>query len=222
MRKGSRNAIEITIQRLEGSAIKLHIIEKPLPQDEKTRLTYYLTKMQGRRLVRDRSAVFVVHGRNRGAREALFTFLRSIGLHPLEWSEIVKATEEGSPYVGKVLEEAFSMAQAAVILMTPDDEARLSKRFWQSNDPPYETKLTPQARPNVIFEAGMAMGRCPDRTIIIELGAIRPFSDIVGRHVIRMDGSIGKRQELADRLKTAGCTVNLAGTDWQTAGDFKV
>ena len=36
--------------------------------------------------------VFVVHGRNNEARDALFTFLRSIGLDPLEWTKAVHAT----------------------------------------------------------------------------------------------------------------------------------
>lgn len=45
----------------------------------------------------ERRKVFVVHGRNNAAREALFTFLRAIGLQPLEWSEIVKATGKQGP-----------------------------------------------------------------------------------------------------------------------------
>jgi predicted nucleotide-binding protein len=164
--------------------------------------------------------VFVVHGRNLKARDALFAFLRSIELNPLEWSEAVKATGATNPYVGEVLNVAFSRAQAVVVLMTPDDEARLRERFVQSSDPPHETDPTPQARPNVLFEAGMAMGRCPERTVLVELGTLRPFSDIGGRHVVRLDNSGPRRQELADRLKTAGCPVSLAGTDWHTQGDF--
>jgi hypothetical protein len=35
-----------------------------------------------------------------------------------------------------------------------------------------------------------------------------------------MDGSTPKRQELADKLAHAGCTVDRSGTDWHTAGDF--
>ena len=54
----------------------------------------------------DNRDVFVVHGRNNAAREAMFTFLRSIGLNPLEWSEAVRATGKASPYVGEVLDVA--------------------------------------------------------------------------------------------------------------------
>jgi len=168
----------------------------------------------------DNRKVFVVHGRNNAARNALFTFLRSLGLHPLEWSEIVKETGQAAPYVGEVLRTGFSIVQAVVVLMTPDDEAQLREPYRQPHDPPYEATLTPQARPNVILEAGMALGLFPDRTVIVELGNLRPMSDTVGRHVIRMNDSPEKRQDLAQRLETAGCAVNRAGTDWYKAGDF--
>lgn len=77
-----------------------------------------------------------------------------------------------------------------------------------------------QPRANVLFEAGIAMGRAPERTILVEIGRIRPFSDVAGMHTVRMDGSTPRRQELAARLRDAGCEVNLDGTDWHTAGDF--
>ena len=170
---------------------------------------------------KDVREVFVVHGRNLAARDALFDFLRAIDLHPLEWAEAVQSTGRPSPYIGEILDAAFSKAHAVVVLMTPDDEAQLREHLRNDGDPPHETKLTGQARPNVLFEAGMAMGRHGDRTILVELGSLRPFSDIGGRHVIRIDNSSQRRQELAQRLKTAGCPVNLDGTDWHTAGDFE-
>lgn len=169
----------------------------------------------------DRRKIFVVYGRNIKARDALFMFLRSIDLHPMEWSEIIATTGRGAPYIAEILDKAFSQAQAVVVLMTPDDEGRLRKHFRKLDDRLHETELTPQARLNVLFEAGMAIGHFPNRTILVELGDLRPFSDIGGRHVVRLDDSTQKRQELAQRLKDAGCKVNLIGTDWHTAGEFK-
>ena len=66
----------------------------------------------------------------------------------------------------------------------------------------------------------MAMGRDQDRTVLVELGTLRPFSDIAGRHTIRINNTSQRRQELAQRLRAAGCPVRLEGTDWHTAGDF--
>ena len=169
---------------------------------------------------KDPKCVFVVHGRNKPARDAMFAFLRAIGLDPLEWSEAIHLTGKTSPYIGEVLDAAFGAASAVVVLMTPDDEARLCDQFIIDTDDEFERNLTPQARPNVLFEAGMAMGRDPDRTILIEVGKLRPFSDVAGRHMIRMDNSTERRQNLAARLATAGCPVNLNATDWHSAGDF--
>ena len=168
----------------------------------------------------DTREVFVVHGRNSAARDALFDFLRAIDLHPLEWSVASQATGKATPYIEEILDTAFSRAHAFVVLLTPDDEARLRPELRGDTEPLYETELTGQARPNVLFEAGMAIGRYPERTVLIELGSLRPFSDIAGLHVIRMDGSSQRRQELAQRLRTTGSPVNLDGTDWHTAGDF--
>lgn len=170
----------------------------------------------------DSRNVFVVHGRNLEARNSLFRFLRSIGLRPLEWSQAIQMTGKASPFIGEILDVAFSNAQAVVVLMTPDDVAQLQEQFRSPHDPPYEAQPTGQARPNVLFEAGMAMGRNPDRTIIVELGTLRPFSDIAGRHTIRLGNDSAARQELAQRLETAGCAIDLSGRDWHTEGDFNL
>ncbi|WP_197417710.1 TIR domain-containing protein [Mycobacterium sp. GA-2829] len=167
----------------------------------------------------DPKKVFVVHGRNLTARDAMFTFLRAIGLDPIEWSTAIGATGSGAPFIGQALDAAFAMAKSVVVLLTPDDVAYLRPEYASGDDDP-ETEPKGQARPNVLFEAGMALGHHPDRTIIVELGSLRPFSDVAGRHLIRMDGSAPKRNELANRLRNAGCAVNTTNTDWLIAGDF--
>lgn len=149
----------------------------------------------------------------------MFDFLRSIDLSPMEWTTAVELTGEGSPYIGQILDAAFGRASAIVVLMTPDEVAYLQPRYAHGDDDP-ETHPSPQARPNVLFEAGMALGRDSKRTVLVEVGAVRPFSDVAGRHAIRLDNSVANRQALAKRLETAGCEVNLTGTDWHTAGDF--
>ena len=166
----------------------------------------------------DARKVFVIHGRNEPARRGLFAFLRSIGLDPIEWSEAIAMTGSGSPYIGEVLHVAFSAAQAVVVLQTPDDVAHLHESLAPPGDP--ETAPQMQPRPNVLFEAGMALARDEDRTIIVELGRVKSFSDIHGRHVVRLDNGVGKRQELANRLRTAGCAVRTDGTDWHHEGDL--
>lgn len=160
-----------------------------------------------------------MHGRNEALRKAMFEFLRSINLAPMEWTTAVERTGEGSPYIGQVLDSAFEHAAAVVVLMTPDEVAYLQPRYAHGEGD-IETQPAAQARPNVLFEAGMALGRDAGRTVLVEIGTVRPFSDIAGRHAVRLTNSMASRQSLAGRLRTAGCDVDLAGTDWHTAGDF--
>lgn len=166
----------------------------------------------------DTRKVFVIHGRNEAARRGIFEFLRSLGLDPIEWSAALAMTGSASPYIGDVLDAAFGAAQAVVVLQTPDDVAYLHESLTSPDDD--ETKPQMQPRPNVLFEAGMAMGRQPDRTVIVELGRVKSFSDIHGRHTVRLDNTVAKRQDLANRLRTAGCAVNVTGSDWHDAGDL--
>jgi len=203
----SKHGVDATNDYNEGPAV-----HAPTPQSEPTKTLWSGT---------DARKVFVIHGRNDAAREAMFAFLRAIGLHPLEWPEVVQATGKTSPYISEILDTAFSEALAVVALFTPDDEARLREPFRKEDDHSHEAKLTGQSRPNVLFEAGMAMGRSQSQTILVELGNLRPFSDVGGRHTIRINNSSQRRQELAQRLQAAGCPVNLTGTDWHTAGDFE-
>ena len=149
----------------------------------------------------------------------MFDFLRAIGLNPIEWSRALASTGSASPYIGEVLDMAFEMAQAVVVLMTPDEVAYLISDHASGVDDP-DTTPGPQARPNVLFEAGIAMGRNPKRTVLVELGGLRPFSDVAGRHAVRLNDTAQKRNDLAQRLKSAGCHVDTSGTDWLNTGDF--
>lgn len=173
-------------------------------------------------VVADPRAVFVVHGRNEPLRVSLFAFLRAIGLDPIEWAQAVRSTGKSSPYIGEILDSAFAKAQAVVVLLSPDDEVRLSESLWGDMEPPHERTVQMQARPNVLFEAGMAFGIHADRTVLVQVGHVKPFSDVAGRHVLRLDDSPQRRTDLAQRLKTAGCPVDLTGRDWMTAGSFVV
>ena len=67
----------------------------------------------------------------------------------------------------------------------------------------------------------MAMGRDQYRTILVELGNLRPFSDVGGLHTIRIGDSPAWRNDLAQRLELAGCDVSTTGTDWLADDYFR-
>jgi hypothetical protein len=46
----------------------------------------------------------------------------------------------------------------------------------------------------------MAFGTHPDRTILVEVGHVKSFSDVAGRHVVKLSNSAQKRNEIAERL----------------------
>lgn len=151
----------------------------------------------------------------------MFEFLGAIDLRPIEWSQARALTGEPNPYISTILDAAFDAAQAIIVLFTPDEIVRLRPEYADGVSDP---ELSPgtQARPNVLFEAGMAMGRNAKRTVLVELGQLRGFSDIMGRHALRMSGETSQRLELARRLESAGCAVDLSGQAWLDAGVFVV
>lgn len=168
----------------------------------------------------DPTAVFVVHGRDLEAKDAIWAFLKDLGLHPLDWDDdLVAHTGQGSPFIGQVLDTAFSRAQAVVVLMTPDDAVKLHGDLLQEGEQAFEMRLACQPRPNVLFEAGMAFGYCPSRTIIVEVGTLRPITDLGGRHTVRL-GTEDTLRGLTRRLEVAGCRVDRSNDSWLNVARF--
>jgi hypothetical protein len=66
----------------------------------------------------------------------------------------------------------------------------------------------------------MALGYQPTRTIFVELGHLRPISDLAGRNVIRLDGTVESLHALAGRLQAAGCLLNRTGPGYLDASRF--
>jgi predicted nucleotide-binding protein len=151
----------------------------------------------------DTKVVMVIYGHDTEANQALFTWLERIGLQPKEWSQLVGRTGSASPYIGEVLERAFKDAQAVVAFFTPDERVTAM-----------DGSMRRQARPNVFIEAGMALVTHPERTVLITLGHPDLPSDLAGRHYVQLNGTTGPLNEIASRLKTAGCEVDRDGNRW--------
>jgi predicted nucleotide-binding protein len=159
--------------------------------------------------------VMVIYGHDYEANRALFSWLRAIGLEPLEWGQLVQLSGNASPYIGQVLEQAFKNTQAVLAFFTPDEHVTgrgaslTDKNAWRL-----------QARPNVLIEAGMALVTHPQRTVLVVLGGQELPSDLAGRHYIRLNSTSGPLHELANRLADAGCDVNRTGTQWLDPTNF--
>ena len=162
--------------------------------------------------------VFVIHGRQKLL--DFHDFLRAIGLKPFEWAAARRMTEKPNPYTWEIVDTALTKAGAIVALLTPDDEARLRQELWGELENAIEKELLSQPRQNVLFEAGVAYGRAPQRTVLVRIGSHRPMSDLAGHHILNLNNSPESRQAVADALQSAGCPVNVSGSDWFRAGDF--
>lgn len=170
---------------------------------------------------REGKTVFVVHGRDDALRKSMFDFLRALGLSPLEWDHAIAQAKGNNPYVGNILDSVMEKASAVVVMFTPDDLVHLKEQFLGADDRATEGKPQGQARPNVLYEAGLAMGRHPDKTVFVQVGKVKPFSDVGGMHMVRLTDDTAKRNDLANRLQKIGCGVDKVGSDWMHAGTFE-
>ena len=65
-----------------------------------------------------------------------------------------------------------------------------------------------------------ALGRHPEKTLLVQVGKVRGFSDIAGRHLARLSNEPARRNDVANRLEKIGCIISKRGEDWMTEGDF--
>ena len=167
----------------------------------------------------DKRSVFIVSGRDNEATKGVIHVLRAMNLRVVEWTHAVTRTGVPNPYIGDVVATGLRMADAAIVIITPDDVVKLRSDLLYEDDGEIERTIQGQARPNVIYEAGYADALGLNRTLIIAIGQSKPFSDIFGRFILRYDGSPGKRNALAQRLRLAGLEPDTEGDDWLTLGD---
>ncbi|WP_167542501.1 TIR domain-containing protein [Streptomyces himastatinicus] len=165
-----------------------------------------------------RKKVFLIHGRHEKIASDIRTFLRALSLEPVEWSQAKSSLKQGAPYIGDIVMAGMRLSDAVVVLLTPDELVELRPELAKEVIP--ATAVDHQARPNVYYEAGIADALDRDHTIIVEIGTVRPFSDVSGRHVVRFNGSQQARLDLRDALRSADLLVDDSGRDWISVGSF--
>ena len=141
----------------------------------------------------DTRKIFVVHGRDEGATDAVARFLEKLQLDPVILSEM--------PNVGRTIIEKFE-AHAdvgyAIVLLTSDDRGGL-----QGEDP------RPRARQNVIFELGFFIGKLGrEHVCALTKGSPEIPSDYAGVMYIPMDTGSQWKTSLIRELKAARFDVD--------------
>ena len=117
------------------------------------------------------------------------------------------------------MDALFERAQAIVVVLSPEEHVSLREDLRTSDRTDAESW---QPRPNVFLEAGMALAKDREHTIIIQIGRVREASDLFGRNVIRLDNSPEQRHSFVQRLTSANCDASTKGTDWLHVGQFEV
>lgn len=137
--------------------------------------------------------IFVVHGHDEGAREALARFLERLGFEAVILHE---QANRGRTIIEKV--EANSDVGFAVVLLTPDDEGSV-----KGGEP------QPRARQNVLLELGYFIGLLGrDRVCSLMRGKVDMPSDFAGVVWEAMDGGSGWKQALGRELSAAGYAID--------------
>lgn len=181
------------------------------------------SKSVTKRSSRPERSVFVIHGRDHALTTSVYQVIRSLGLTVLEWNDAVKKASktDPNPVIADIIHKVMEDAGALVVLFSPDDEVKLKDHFCGKEERETEGKLRGQARPNVLFESGLALGLHPRKTLLVQVGQIKPFSDVGGKHIMHLRDTIQSRNEFANKLEGIVGTVNRTGNDWQSVGKLE-
>jgi predicted nucleotide-binding protein len=139
----------------------------------------------------DKAKVFLVHGRNDGAKYQVARYLEKLGLDVVILHE---RANKGRTLISKFSEESSDI-EFAVVLMTPDDKGGLAT----------EEATELRARQNVVLELGFFLGKLGPQKVcaLVASGVARP-SDFDGVVYISYGESTRWETELARELREAG------------------
>lgn len=183
-----REHVSERINRLESIYERLDLI----PEKLESRVAAVPAR-EASSLSRD---VFIVHGHDEAAREALARFIERLGLRPVILHE--------QPNAGRTLVEKFerhSDVGFAVVLLTPDD-------VGYPRDHPEQAR--PRARQNVIFELGYFLGKIARAKVCaLHKGDVEILSDYQGVVYIQMDSGGAWQLLLAKEIREAGIDIDL-------------
>lgn len=139
--------------------------------------------------------VFIVHGHDGEAREAVARFLGNVGFDPIILHE---QANRGRTVIEKV--EDNSDVSFAVVLLTPDDEGSVKGGTPE-----------PRVRQNVLLELGYFIGRLGrEKVCALRRGKVEVPSDFAGVVWTEMDDGNGWKLALGQELQAAGHEV-----DWK-------
>ena len=193
--KEYQESLERSINSLKGICQLLKLCDEPsdVPQHGATnkKATEVTTGSIG-------DEVFIVHGRDDGAKDAVALFIRD-----LDFKEIIldKKPNSGLTIIEKFEQHARNAA-FAIALLTPDDVGALREEA--------DSELKSRARQNVILELGYFLGRLGrSKVCLLIKGKLENPSDLDGLLYVEMGNPEVWRMKVAKEMKQAGLPVDM-------------
>jgi len=142
------------------------------------------------------SNVFIVHGHDDAAKEAVARFIERLRLNPIILHE---QPDKGKTIIEKL--ERYSEVGFAIVILSPDD---IGASKANKGNPQY------RARQNVVFELGYFMAKLGrDHVCALYKEKIETPSDYHGVLYVNMDSEGAWKMKIARELKAAGLPVNF-------------
>jgi len=168
-----------------------------------------IQKLQGH-IMRQPPKVFVVHGKDLGAKAEVARFLENLNLSTL----VIAEQGRGTLTLVEIIERSASRVDFAVVLLTPDDMGAAAEKVEAVESEAGKLScFKPRARQNVVFELGYLMavlGR--ERVCALRKGSLEIFSELSDLHGVfceEMDEAGGWKSKVAHALKSAGFDVDM-------------
>lgn len=144
----------------------------------------------------DKSKVFIVHGHDGEAKQAVARFVEKIGLEAIILHE---QANSGKTIIEKI--EANSNVGFGIVLYTPCDLGASQEK---------KDELKPRARQNVIFEHGYLIGKIGRENVCaLVKGDIETPNDISGVVYIKMDEADSWKYAVGKEMKACGYDIDL-------------
>jgi len=142
--------------------------------------------------------VFIVHGRDKAAKESVARFLERLNLDVVILHE---RPNKGRTIIEKLLEESDIDVGYAVVLLTPDDVGKLASE---------EGEASPRARQNVIFELGLFVAKLGrQRVHALYKEGVEVPTDYLGVLYTPLDDDGAWQIKLAMELQAIGFDIDL-------------
>lgn len=177
-------------ENITGEVLKecKSLIEEATPKPEAPIVTKPKAPM-------DKSKVFIVHGHDGEAKEAVARFVEKIGLEAIILSE---QASSGKTIIEKI--EEYTDVGFGIVLYTPCDLGASQEK---------KDELKPRARQNVVFEHGYLIGKIGRENVCaLVKGDIETPTDISGVVYIPMDEGGGWKLDVADEIEACGYEVD--------------